>query len=117
MPTIINSKGLVRKICEMRCWYLVWQTSQLYVYPSHSTLPRTALWELKKMAVEELIACEKEVLLELDDLPPDGARLIELPLWACVWQMILIYRQLFAGLSTLAQPQVGKSGNPEETGE
>lgn len=110
----VDPKHLVRKICEMRCWYLIWQTSKLYTYThggapnpgehgdQHSTLSPTALWELRKITTERLISCEKEILLELDELSPDGARVIELPLWACIWQMILIYRQLVAGYSNLA---------------
>lgn len=117
----VDSKNLVRKTCEMRCWYFIWQTSKLYAYThggapdpgghsdKHSRLPPTALWELRKMTAEGLIACEKEILLELDEMSPDGARLIELPLWACIWQMILIYRRLVAGSSNVAHSQLGGS--------
>ena len=67
------------------------------------------------MAAEALIACEKEILLELDELPPDGARLIELPLWACIWQVILIYRQLVTGYN-VARNQLLRSRNGGSTG-
>ncbi|KKY31649.1 hypothetical protein UCDDA912_g08373 [Diaporthe ampelina] len=116
-PARIDPKVLVRKICEMRCWYMIWQTSKLYAYArsgapnagghnnSYSQLPPTGLWELKKLASDALLACEKEVLLELDELTPNDARLIELPLWACIWQMVLIYRKLVAGYSNVARSQ------------
>ncbi|KAG8169327.1 hypothetical protein KVR01_000072 [Diaporthe batatas] len=117
----VDPENLVRKICEMRCWYLIWQTSKLYACAhggapnsdgrsdKHSRLPPTALWELRKITTEALIAYEKEILLELDELSPDAARLIELPLWACMWQMILIYRQLVAGYSNLARSRLVSS--------
>lgn len=122
----VDSKNLVRKVCEMRSWYSIWQTSQLYVYTdggapdennnSHSRLPPTALWELRKIVTEALIECEKEVLMELDELSPDEAQILSLPLWACIWQMIFIYRQLFAGYSKLNHKQAG-SGHTEKPGE
>lgn len=124
----VDPTNLVRKICEMRCWYLIWQTSKLYAYTQgdasgldarkdkYSRLPPTTLWELRKITAEALIACEKEILLELDELS-DGARLIELPLWACMWQMILIYRQLVAGYSKLARSQLVSSVDGGTAGE
>lgn len=117
LPACIDPKTLVRKVCEMRCWYLIWQTSKLYTFSRggapvggghpncQSQLSPTVILELKKIATEALIACEKEILLELDELSPDGARLIELPLWACIWQMILIYRQMVSGYSKIARSQ------------
>lgn len=128
-PACIDPLVLVRKICEMRCWYMIWQTSKLYAHAhggasnasGHANscfeLPRMALWELKKMASNALIACEKEILLELDELSPNDARLIELPLWACIWQMVLIYRQLVAGYSNIARSQPVSAGNGVNTGE
>lgn len=124
-PTCIDPRTLVRKVCEMRCWYLIWQTSKLYTCtnggaPSananahtngYSQLQPTVILELREKATEALIACEKEILLELDELSPDGARHIELPLWACIWQMILIYRQLVSGYSKLAHSQLLSSMN------
>lgn len=128
-PACMDPKNLVRKVCEMRCWYLIWQTSKLYMCTnggipyangyanSYSQLPPTVILELREKATEALIACEKEILLELDELSPDGARLIELPLWACIWQMILIYRQLVSGYSKLAHSQLVGSGNGGSAGE
>lgn len=129
LPACVDPKNLVRKVCELRCWYLIWQSSKLYTCahggvpyangPAHSysQLQPTVIWELRKIATEALVACEKEVLLELDELSPDGARLIELPLWACIWQMILIYRQLVSGYSNLARNQPASSVNGGSTGE
>lgn len=117
----VNPKDLVRKICEMRCWYMIWHTSKLYAHTpggaADSQLPPTVIWELRKIATDALIACEKEILLELDELPPDGARLIELPLWACIWQVILIYRQLVSGYCNLARSQPAGSASGGSTGE
>lgn len=129
LPACIDPKTLVRKVCEMRCWYLIWQTSKLYEFAhggalnggshpnDHSQLPPTVIWELRKIATEALIACEKDILLELDELSPDGARLIELPLWACIWQMILIYKQMVSGYSNLARNQLVGSVNGGSAGE
>ncbi|KAL2283385.1 hypothetical protein FJTKL_09991 [Diaporthe vaccinii] len=128
LPACIDPKTLVRKVCEMRCWYLIWQTSRLYKFAhggapdggghpnDHSQLPPTVIWELRKIATEALIACEKEILLELDELSPDGARLIELPLWACIWQLILIYRKMVSGYSNRARSQSVGSLNGGSTG-
>lgn len=125
----VDPKSLARKICEMRCWYFIWQTSKLYAYTyggvqnpggdgdKHPELPPTALWELRKITTKGLIACEKEILLDLDELSPDGARVIELPLWACIWQMILIYRQLVIGYSNLARSQLVSSVEGRKAGE
>lgn len=108
---------------------MIWQTSKLYAYArsgapnagghnnSYSQLPPTGLWELKKLASDALLACEKEVLLELDELTPNDARLIELPLWACIWQMVLIYRKLVAGYSNVARSQSVNSAKGVSAGE
>lgn len=129
LSACVDPKNLVRKVCELRCWYLIWQTSKLYTCAhggvpcanghthSYSQLQPKVIWELRKIATEALVACEKEVLLELDELSPDGARLIELPLWACIWQMVLIYRQLVSGYSNLARSQPAGSINGGRTGE
>lgn len=112
----------------MRCWYLIWQTSKLYTCTDggvpyanantngYSQLPPTVILELREKATEALIACEKEILLELDELSPDGARHIELPLWACIWQMIIIYRQLVSGYSKLTHSQLVGSMNGGSVG-
>lgn len=117
----VDPKHLVRKICEMRCWYMIWHTSKLYAHApgwaADAQLSPTVIWELRKIATGALIACEKEILLELDELPPDGARLIELPLWACIWQVILIYRQLVSGYWNLSRSQPAGSANGGSTGE
>ncbi|KAK2610483.1 hypothetical protein N8I77_003910 [Diaporthe amygdali] len=109
----VDAKNLIRKTCEMRCWYRIWQTSALYYQADgggsatgnniHQPMPVAALFELKKIAANALIACEKHILSELDEWPPGVDRLTELPLWACLWQMILIYKQLVAGYSNLAR--------------
>lgn len=129
LTNCIDPKNLVRKVCEMRCWYLIWQTSKLYTcanggapYASghtndYSQLQATVIWELRKIAIEALVACEKEILLELDELSPDGARLMELPLWGCIWQMILIYRKLVSGYSKIARSQPVSPVNGGGTGE
>ncbi|KAJ0107846.1 hypothetical protein J7T55_007058 [Diaporthe amygdali] len=111
----VDAKNLIRKTCEMRCWYRIWQTSALFYQADgggsaagshnniHQPMPVAALFELKKIATNALIACEKHILSELDEWPPGVDRLTELPLWACLWQMILIYKQLVAGYSNLAR--------------
>ncbi|KAL1883163.1 hypothetical protein Daus18300_000221 [Diaporthe australafricana] len=128
-PAFTDPKRLVRKTCEMRCWYRIWQTSILYSCAheegstassrneAHTELPAAALRELKKLATNALIACEKEILLELDELSPSMAPLIELSHWACIWQVILIYRQLVAGYSNLARRQPMNSMYGVSTGE
>lgn len=129
VPAIIDPKRLVRKTCEMRCWYRIWQTSALYscshgggstsssLNEPHTELPVAALWELRKLATNALIACENQILLDLDELSPSMAPLIELSHWACIWEMILIYRQLVAGYSNLAQTQLENSMYGVSTGE
>lgn len=121
LPPCVDPKDLVRKICEMRCWYMIWQTSKLYTQAPGGApgaqLPPTVIWELRKIATDALIACEKEILLELDELPPNGAQLIELPLWACIWQVILIYRQLVSGYWNLARSQPASSADGGGNGE
>lgn len=107
---IISSRRLVRQVCEMACWVKLWRTRALFVKGRRppgqlgdgtrariqmpSQLPQNVLSELNNLKLGSLVLSQQRVLEDLDDFLVTGVRGLELPVWACLWQMILTYRQL-----------------------
>lgn len=98
----ISPRYLLRNVCEMTSWFRIWQARQLYFQRSSSgrngtggvsQLPVSVLSELKRIALAGLVSAERLVLEGLDSLLNSTIKGIEVPVLACLWQMILIYRQ------------------------
>lgn len=110
---------LVRSVCDMISWVRLWHAPAIHVrgvdlgsrlQPS-SQLPETVTWELKSQAVTALALCERTALGTMDHLPHQATPGVKLSVWACLWQMILIYRKL---LTTYTEPyrSVWDAGQP-----
>lgn len=101
------ARYLLRNVCELVCWARLWRAPVTYYVQQGrggtsapaSSLPTTVLRELKEIALPELVSCERRVMEELDELLVMGIRGIEVPVLACLWQTILIYRQLIRAYS------------------
>lgn len=57
-------------------------------------MPATVLWGLKRLALDALGPSEKAALALLDGLLVTGIRGVEVPVLACLWQMILVHQRL-----------------------
>lgn len=101
---------LLRNVCELSCWERLWRAPALY-YVQQGRLPATVLRELKDVASAALGSCERRVMAELDELLVTGIKGIEVPVLACLWQIILIYRRLIRAYSErLREPAAWAAG-------
>ncbi|ROW18389.1 hypothetical protein VPNG_00166 [Cytospora leucostoma] len=100
---IVNTTNLVCKVVKMLCWWSVWRSPALYcprrqfanmAHKPALPTPAISISDVQRMAIRALDACEREVLFELDELPPKLAPESQGPVWACLWQMILTYHDL-----------------------
>lgn len=105
--SVVNTKALVRKVLEMLCQFRIWRSPALYCRGQG----RQAAGMGDNTAITALIACEKEILRDLDELDTKLALEDELPVWACLWQMILTYRNLIGMYSGVGHGP-SSSANP-----
>jgi hypothetical protein len=84
----------------MACFFRIWSTAAFWCRdPSDKivTLPISVQAELRNIALKGLHHLEGDILKELDDcVTPSGAPKPDdkLALWASMWQLIFIYRNL-----------------------
>lgn len=93
----------------MACFFRIWKTSSFWCRdPSGKVvnLPISVQAELRKIVLHGIHLLENDVFKELDDCvtptrspKPDD----KMALWASMWQLILIYRDLMAGLRLLME--------------
>lgn len=92
-----SARYLLRNVCEMTCWVRLWRIpGGLHLF--HHREERRSEGGGRRRGDEEearaaLARAERLVLEELDGLLGSGIRGIEVPVLACLWQMILLYRQ------------------------
>ncbi|ROW11356.1 hypothetical protein VMCG_01254 [Cytospora schulzeri] len=86
----VNTMALVHKVVEMQCWLRIWRRPALY----SRVQGIQAVGMSNDTAITALVACEKKILGDLDELDTKLNREDELPVWACIWQMLLTYREL-----------------------
>lgn len=96
---VFSARYLLRNVCEMTCWVRLWNTETMYYRDANGIqpLPATTLRELKNLALPWLAEAERLVLESLDDLLARNGGIQDdemLPVWACLWQLILLYRNL-----------------------
>ncbi|KAJ2978718.1 hypothetical protein NUW58_g7408 [Xylaria curta] len=94
---------LLQKVHKLRCLYKVWsQTSFICQRGPESDLeqlPYEIYWVLKAMAAKLMKGIENDVLNELTAKRPKTPA-DRLPLWACMMQVVLLYRDLMAIVSS-----------------
>ncbi|KAL6869296.1 hypothetical protein ACO1O0_000620 [Amphichorda felina] len=93
---------LVRKVHRMACFFRIWKTPSFWCRdPSGKTtaLPISVQAQLRTIVQRGIHSFEHDILKELDSLitpshqpKPDD----KLALWACLWQLMIIYRDLTA---------------------
>lgn len=101
-------RSLVRSVGGMISWFRIWHASVIHIHrlgpdsrgivlpQTPQPLPAIVLWELKSQAVAAICPCQATALSELDGLLLSGIRGMEVSVWACLWQMIIICRKLIA---------------------
>ncbi|KAJ4416498.1 hypothetical protein N0V82_006693 [Gnomoniopsis sp. IMI 355080] len=90
----------------------IWQAPVIYFQgvdlgsglPTSRPLPDTVTWELKSQATTSVGLSERVALLTLDELSLQKIGAERLSLWACLWQMILIYRKVMATYAKMHPP-------------
>lgn len=94
--------SLVKKVHQMACFFRIWKTPSFWCRdPSGktATLPISVQAQLRTIVHRGIHSIEHDILKELDTLitpahqpKPDD----KLALWASLWQLIIIYRDLTA---------------------
>lgn len=109
----------------MACFFRIWRTSSFWCRdPSNKivSLPMSVQAELRNIVLQGLHRIEYDILKELDEyVTPHGSPKPQdkMAIWASMWQLILIYRDMIAAFrNTLARseqnpndPQTGKLPN------
>ncbi|KAI0846868.1 hypothetical protein F5Y00DRAFT_128584 [Daldinia vernicosa] len=93
--------SLVRKVYDMRCMYKIWRQKKFFCqkYPGSDLeeLPRQICQDLKRIIVFRMKTLESDILAQfwktLDAALKPHERL---PLWACMMEFILMYRDIYA---------------------
>ena len=87
----------------MNCFYRIWKTHSFWCRdPSNKlvSLPLSVQAELRLIALKALESLEHDILKQLDDcLAQQGTVKTQdkLAIWASMWQLILLYRDLLKG--------------------
>ncbi|KAF4123408.1 hypothetical protein GMORB2_6109 [Geosmithia morbida] len=93
---------LVQKVHQMSCFFRIWKTPSFWCRDPTgkiASLPISVQAQLRAIALRGISSVEHDVLKELDGLTtpshqpgPDD----KLAVWASMWQLILIYREMTA---------------------
>lgn len=110
--TITVPANLVRSVCDMVSWVRIWQASNIHVHgidlesglPTVHPLPETIDWELKSQAITAVKPSEHTALFTLDKMLKETNKVEKLPMWACLWQLLLIYRKLHFVYTEIDRP-------------
>ncbi|KEY74129.1 hypothetical protein S7711_05378 [Stachybotrys chartarum IBT 7711] len=113
--------GFVTKVHRMSCFFRIWKTSSFWCRdPSNNIvgLPLSVQAHLRKIALKGLHYLEGDVLKELDEIltqqvsPKSDGRIA---VWASMWQLILMYRDLIVAFrSFLDRAEADSNTGPEK---
>ncbi|KAI0489622.1 hypothetical protein F4859DRAFT_159121 [Xylaria cf. heliscus] len=100
---ILPHSDLLEKVHKLRCLYKVWSQSSFVCQRRPDSdmeqLPYEIHRVLKAMAAKLMKGIESDVLSELAGRRPKSTA-ERLPLWACMMQVVLLYRDLMTIVST-----------------
>ena len=87
----------------LRCMYRIWKTKSLYycAVPSQAvgTLPESIHREIKGIAKSTMKSAERDILSGIDRFLKSPMQKYEkLPIWVCMMQLILTYRDLIGDM-------------------
>ncbi|KAI2622913.1 hypothetical protein GGS26DRAFT_593761 [Hypomontagnella submonticulosa] len=93
--------ALVRKVHHMRCMYKIWRHEKFFCqrYPGSSLeeLPSQLSQDLKRILVFRMKPLESDILTQFGKILDTSLKQHErLPLWACMMQFMLMYRDIYA---------------------
>ncbi|KAI0196183.1 hypothetical protein EV127DRAFT_477100 [Xylaria flabelliformis] len=107
-PDILPHSDLLEKVHKLRCLYKVWSQDSFVCQKRPETdlekLPYEIYRVLKAMAAKLMKGIESDVLSELAARRPKSPA-DRLPLWACMMQIVLLYRDLMTTLGS-QEPRV-----------
>ncbi|KAL6886539.1 hypothetical protein HDV57DRAFT_392431 [Trichoderma longibrachiatum] len=97
---------LVNKVHRMNCFFRIWKARSFWCLdPTNklTTLPLSVQAQLRNIARRAIYSLEHDILKEMDECiaqqgPPKAQERIAI--WASMWQLILMYRELMQGFKT-----------------
>lgn len=106
--------GLLKKIHHMRCMYRIWRMEDLFCRTNESPdgfcLPPMIGAELRQIVRKALECLERDILGDLDKfLKPSGIPTKgRAPMWAGLWQLIFVLKDLTSTFHVADTPAHGK---------
>ncbi|KJZ73575.1 hypothetical protein HIM_07131 [Hirsutella minnesotensis 3608] len=103
---LLPKHDLVENVHKMNCFFKIWKRSSFWCRdPANNVavLPLSVQARLRNIAREALKSLEYKVLKSLDECLGQHAQPHSperMAVWACLWQLILIYRDLLAAYKT-----------------
>ena len=101
--------NLVNKVHQMNCFFRIWKTSTFWCRdPSNKfvPLPLSVQAQLRNIARKTVKRIEMDVLKELDECltQQKGPKPEErVGIWASMWQLIFMYRELLSAFHAYAE--------------
>ncbi|KAI1375532.1 hypothetical protein F4677DRAFT_446159 [Hypoxylon crocopeplum] len=91
--------NLVHSVHRMRCMYRIWRHDKFFCYKSPGSspgeLPTQVCQDLKRITIFRMKALESDILSQFWKILDAGLKPHErLPLWVCMMQLILMYRDI-----------------------
>jgi hypothetical protein len=90
--------NLVSKVHTMNCFFRIWKAPRFTCCSSSnkvSQVPFTVQAELRRIAWNAVVSLELDILKLLEDIQQDSLKSQEkMAVWASLWQLILMYREL-----------------------
>ncbi|KAK5990793.1 hypothetical protein PT974_09066 [Cladobotryum mycophilum] len=113
--------SLVSKVHKMNCFFRIWKAPSFWCLdPSNklTSLPLSVQAQLRNIARKGLYSLEHDILKELDDCltqqgPPKPHE--RMAIWASMWQLILMYRELMGAFKTHLVHIARKNSEPAQT--
>ncbi|KAI1386978.1 uncharacterized protein F4822DRAFT_445107 [Hypoxylon trugodes] len=92
--------ALVRKVHDLRCMYKIWRQKEFFCHrfqgPHLEPLPERICQDLKGIIVHRMKTLESDIWAQFYKLLEAGLKPIDrLPLWACMMQLVLMYRDIY----------------------
>lgn len=102
----VSQHDLVNKVHRMNCFFRIWKARSFWCLdPTNklTTLPLSVQAQLRNIARRAIYSLEHDILKEMDEciaqqLPTKNQDRIAI--WASMWLLILMYRELLQGFKT-----------------
>ncbi|KAJ2904138.1 uncharacterized protein MKZ38_008759 [Zalerion maritima] len=111
--------SLMKRVHTLSCMFRIWSSKTLYTNgPAGAAveLPGTVHIQLHDIAKESIRRAQREIMSEFDKSIKDiKSKDRDLPLWACLWQTLFVYMQLWDLLPQMIQNGQATEGARDRT--